>query len=287
MKLGTGIPYDEPTQVNGVFNLDKALGCLSSAGIRGCLTGFVGGEAHWENSTRDLGRALQNAGVELLEYNTPFLIEVFSREQCKPTAHKIVRLLELSESIGCLNVVTCVAGPNSILPNPWNRSQECRDLLKETCDIIAEESARKILKARLLLELVYTTIVWSPLALARLLDEIDSPNVQGHMDLANCLTFDNIYDHAEFTRDAFTILGDRIYSAHIKDVAPSESYFAGLTECMVGDGVMDYRTYLDCLSMMPQGFPALIEHISSMADIERSYNRIKAIADEMNIPVWS
>lgn len=287
MKLGTSIPCDEPAQVNGIFNLDKALGCLVSAGIRGCVTNFVDDESRWEIFTRDLNRALRAAGVELLEYNAPFLMQVLSREQCKPTARRIVRLLELSESIGCLEVGTCAGGPNnSIFPHPWNRSQECHDLCKETCEIIAKESARRNLKARLFLEPVYTTIVWSPLTLARFIDEIGSPNVQAHMDLANCLTFDNIYNHTEFTRDAFTILGDRIHSAHIKDVAPVQSYFPGLTECLVGDGVMDYKSYLECLSRMSPGFPVVIEHMSAMTDIKRSYKRIKAIADDMNIPVW-
>jgi len=286
MKLGTNVPFDELAQINGVYNLDKALGCLASAGIRGCMINFAADESRWEIFTRDLDRACRATGVELLEYVAPFQIQVLSREQCEPGARQIVRLLELAESIGCREVCAGVGGPNSIYPHPWNRSQACHDLLKETCEIIAGESARRNLKARLVLEPIYTTILWSPIVLARFVDEIRSPNIQGHMDIANCLTFDNIYDHAEFIRDAFTVLGDRIHSAHIKDIAPTRNYYPGLTECLVGDGVMDNRTYLECLSRMSPGFPAIIEHMSAMADVARSYQRIKAMAEGMNISAW-
>ena len=287
MRLGTCLPGDESAQVDGRFNIAKAADSLAKAGIRGCLTNFTPDETAWETSSRELEKALRNAGVTLMEYNTPFLVSVASRDGCASTAKKVVRLLEIAESIGCLNVVTCVANVRSILPDPMSRSRQYRDTLKEICLLIAEEAGRLGLRARLLLELVYTTVTWCPEVLAQFIDEVGSPNVQGHMDIANCLTFDNIFDHAGFIKDAFAVLGDRIHSAHIKDVAPAESYFPGLTEALVGEGVMDNRTYLECLGKMPVDFPAIIEHMHSMEDIKRSYERIKAIADELKIPVWN
>jgi sugar phosphate isomerase/epimerase len=286
VKLGTTIPRDEPAKMNGIFNLDKALECLAGAGIRGCMTNPMGDESQWEAFTRDMDRARRAAGVEVLEYNTPSQIHVPSREMCAPSAEHIVHMLQLAESLDCLDVCAGVSGPNEINPHPWNRSPECHDLLKETCEIIARESARRNLKARLALEPIYTTLLWSPLALARFVDEIGSPNVQGHMDIVNCISFDNLYNHAEFIKDAFTILGDRIHSAHVKDVAPTQSYCPGVTECLVGDGVLDLLTYLRHLSRKPSAFPALIEHTHVTADILRSYGRVKSLADNIGIPVW-
>jgi hypothetical protein len=37
---------------------------------------------------------------------------------------------------------------------------------------------------------------------------------------------------------------------------------------------------------MPSDFPVLIEHMRSLADIERSYQRIEALAKDLNISVW-
>jgi sugar phosphate isomerase/epimerase len=288
MRLGTCVPGDETVHINGQFSLEKALFALSNIGIRGCLYNFVSDESRWEATSRELSVSLKNTGVTLMEYNAPLLLQPLERSGCSPLAHKFVRLLSIAESIGCLNVVACTGGFGKGLgPHPRNRSPQSWDLLKETCLLIAEEAEQKRLRARVMIELVYTSVIWSPQALARFVDEVSNPNVQGHMDIANCLTFDNIYDHVDFIRESFCVLGSRIHSAHIKDVAPIDSYFPGLEERYVGDGVMHLRCYLLCLSQMPSDFPVLIEHMYAYEDIQRSYRRISSIADEIGISVWS
>lgn len=286
MRLGTNLPGDESVHTNGQYDLDKSIDALANAGIRGCLTNFTGDESRWESSSRTLERALNRAGVALLEYNTPFLIHVPTKDACRAVTEKVVRLLAIAESVGCLNVVTCIQGPTGLVYHPWNWSAEAWDLLRETCALIAEDAARQGLKARLLLELVYVSTVRSPEALARIVDEAASPNIQGHMDIANCYNFDALPHQAPFIQNAFQVLGNRIQSAHIKDVAPLASYFPGVRELFVGEGCMDFRTYLECLAKMPPDFPVVIEHMHAMADIERSYRRICGIAGELNIPVW-
>lgn len=287
MRLGTCLPGDGIAQINGQFNLEKALFVLSNAGIRGCLYNFIPDESRWEATSSELSVALKDTGVTLMEYNAPLFLQPLERSDCFPLARKFVRMLSVAESIGCLNVVACTGGfGKGIGPHPRNRSQESWDLLKETCLFIAEEAGQKGLRARVLIELVYTSVIWSPWVLARFVDEVSSPHVQGHMDIANCLTFDDIYDHADFIRESFGILGSRIHSSHIKDVAPIESYFPGLEERYVGDGVMDFCCYLLCLAQMPSDFPVLIEHMRAYEDIQRSYQRIASITNELGISVW-
>ena len=287
MRLGTCVPSDETVHINGQFSLEKALSALSSTGIRGCMYSFVSDESRWEATSRELSVSLKNTGVTLMEYIASLYLQPLDRSSCLPLAHKFVRLLSIAESIGCLNVVACTGGFGKQLdPHPRNRSQESWDLLRETCLLIAEEAEQKRVRARLMIEPVYTSLIWSPNLLAQFVDEVGSPSVQGHMDIVNCLTFDNVYDHADFTRESFRVLGSRIHSAHLKDVAPIESYLPGLEERYIGEGVMDIRCYLSCLSQMPPGFPVLIEHIRDHEIILRSYRRISSIAEEMGISVW-
>ncbi|MDO8686381.1 MAG: sugar phosphate isomerase/epimerase [Clostridiales bacterium] len=287
MRLGTCLPRDESAIVNGEFSIDKALEAISKEGIKGCLYNFVTDESLWEKTSISFSKSLKNAGITLLEYNPSFFIQPLEHEGCKPFANSIVKALSISESIGCLNATVCTGGYNGVYSHPRNKTQESWELLKETCVLVAEEAARRNLRTRLLIEPVYTSVIWSPEILAKFIDEIDSPNIQGHMDIANCLNFDMIYDHGGFIKESFGILGSRIHSSHIKDVSPlSSSYFPGLEEKQTGEGVMDIRTYIDCISRMPAGFPAIIEHLHYMSDIRRSYTRIKAIADEMGISVW-
>ena len=286
MRLGTSIPSDEPARVNGKFDMDKALACLREAGIRGCLHNFVRDESQWESAARQFDKSLRKAGVTLFEYNAPFFIDTLTVEACAPLAERIVRLLAIAELIGCLNVATCVGGPRSILPHPWNRSSECRDLLLRTCSLVSEGAGRLGLKARLLLEPVYTTIIRTPLEVAQVIDEVGSPNVLAHMDMVNMLSYDNIFDHADFMREAFEVMGGKFSSAHVKDAAPTDSYLPGIHELPAGDGIVDLRTYLQCLDKQEPGFPVLIEHLSAMADISRCYSHVAGIARELGIDIW-
>ena len=288
MRLGTCLPRDDSAQVDGQFSLAKALEALAGVGIRGCLHNLVADESRWETSSRALAALLEKAGITLLEYNAPLLLQPPAREQCPSLARSLVRALQVAESIGCLNVAVCPGGfGQGIGPHPRNRGQTSWDLLKETCLLIAEEAARRNLRARLEIELVYTSAIWSPLKLAQFVDEIGSPNIQGHMDIVNVLHFDIIYDHTDFIRESFALLDRRFHSAHIKDVAPRETYLPGLEERYVGEGVCDLATYLDCLATLPADFPVIIEHMPSMEVIARSYEYVRGLAQERGLAVWS
>ena len=287
MKLGTCLPTDESARVNGQFSLEKAAEALATAGIRGCLTNFPTEESQWKAYSVQLKNALRHTGVELLEYNMPLFLSSASGENRESEAERTVRLLELAEETGCLNVGTCIVNNNGLGPDLKSRSREYYDNTKATCELIGRKAEKRGLKARLLPEMVYTTVTWSPTELVRLLDDVGSPNVRGHMDIANCLTFDRIFiDHSEFIRESFHILGNRICSAHLKDIRPAESYFPGLVEVLVGDGVMDIRSYLQCLDKMPAAFPIVIEHMNRMEDIKRSYDRTCQMAQEIGVEVW-
>ena len=287
MRLGTCMPTHADAGSPKRFTLEEAVQALADAGIRGCVTNFVGEEERWETTSDELRRALDDAGIALLEYNPSMLLQPGDRSGCAELARKYVHALEIAENIGSLNCSVCTGGfGRGIDPHPRNRSQEGWDLLKETSVLIAEGAASRSLRARVLVEPVYTTALWSAETLARFVDEVGSPNIQGHMDIVNCFTFDVVFDHADVIRDAFRVLGPRVHSAHLKDVRPMESYFPNIEECLVGEGIMDFRTYLTCLDGSPSGFPAVIEHMAAMDDIRRSYERICDIADELGITVW-
>ena len=288
MKLGTCLPSDPSVQINGQVSLEKAAEALAAAGIRGCLTNFPGDESQWAPHARDLKKALAHAGVELLEYNPPFFLSCATAVHRQLEAERIVRLFELAQEAGCLNVGTCLANRNSIYPDFLSRSQEYYDNARAACELIGRLAEKRGLRARLLLELVYTTVTWSPAQMLRLLADVDSPNVEAHIDIANCLTFDTLYAQREFMEDAFRqFRGKPFRSAHLKDILPLESYFPGLHEVLVGDGIMDIPTYLRLLETMGPGFPVVIEHMHDMKDIARSYERTCAMAKNLGIEVWS
>ena len=284
MKLGTNLPDDASVMVDGKLNLEKATELVAKAGIRGCLTNLPGDESEWKAHTQRLKKALDAAGLELFEYNLPFFLTAPLGGNHEVEADRMVRAFEMAEEVGCLNVGTCLANRNSIYPDMKSRSPEYYDNVRATCELIARKAERKGLKARFAVELVYTTVTYSLPVLLRLLDEVASPNVQGHIDIANCYTFDTLYRQREFIQETFAVFQEgRFHSAHLKDILPLESYFPGLYEVLVGDGILDIRTYLECLNEMPGDVPVIIEHMHTMEEISRSHERTLALAREAGL----
>ena len=287
MRLGTCLPNYAGATSTKPFSVEEAVNALADAGIHGCLTNFGGDEAKWEANANELHRVLTAADVVLMEYNPSMVLQPSDPSHRSEHARRLVRTMEIAESIGALNCSVCTGGfGNGINPHPKNRSQEAWDTLVETALLVAEGAATLGLKARLQVEPVYTTRIWSAGVMKAFVDEVGSPNIQGHMDIANCYNFDDIFDQEPTIRDAFRIVGHTVHSAHLKDVRPMESYFPNIEECLVGDGIMDFRTYLRCLDQMPAGFPGVIEHMASLEDITRSYERMCRIAEEIGVSVW-
>lgn len=285
MKLGTNLPREEAVHVDGRWNLARAVDALAAAGIPACIHNFAGDESQWDRSAKELARLLDAAGLGLLEYNSPFSIPTLGDDACEEVARQMVRLLEIAEGIGCLNVVTCAAGGDSIYPHPANRNPAAWERLRRTCGLVGEGAARKGLRARLLTEFCYPSPLATPEDAARLLDEVDSPHVQGHIDFVNCLTFDIIFDHTQHMQRAFRALGPRLRSAHIKDAQPARTYLPSLIAAPVGEGCLDLRTYLECLSHMPAAFPVAIECGGGMDVITAAYRRVKELAETLGVRV--
>ncbi|AZN43124.1 sugar phosphate isomerase/epimerase family protein [Paenibacillus albus] len=286
MRLGTCLPHDESVYKNGEFNIEKSVEELARANITLTMTNFPIEESEWESGSVRLSRALHQAGVSLAEYNPSFTLQPLERSQCRLHAEKLVKKMAIAEQIGCLNLAICTGGYNGYGPHPRNRRHESWELLKETCYIVSEEASKRQLRSRILIEMVYTSVIRTPEELAKLIGEIDSPYIQGHMDIANCLNFDNIYDHSEYIRKAFNTLDGRIGSAHIKDLVPGESYLPCIEQRKPGEGIFDFGTYLECISQLPADTPAMIEHLEKLDDIKQAYEHIRSIARSKKIPLW-
>lgn len=285
MKLGTCLPHDESVFVNGAFSIEKSVESLARENITLTMTNFPKEESDWESGSTRLSRALQKSGVSLAEYNPSMTLQPLERGQCRPLAESLVKQMSIAEQIGCLNLAICVGGYNDYGPHHRNRTRESWELLKETCLMIADKATKQRLRSRILIEMVYTSVVRTPEELASIIGEIGSPHIQGHMDIANCLSFDNIYDHSGYIRSAFAVLENCIWSVHLKDLAPGESYLPCIEQRKPGNGVFDFDTYLDCISRLPNGTPAMIEHLVRLEDIKQAYEHVQSVARERGIPI--
>ena len=87
------------------------------------------------------------------------------------------------------------------------------------------------------LEPVYKHIVCNPKRARRVLDEINSPNLQIIFDPVNLLDISNYKNRDEIIEEAMELLGDDIAMIHIKDFVVEDGK---LVSVAAGTGEMDY-----------------------------------------------
>lgn len=93
----------------------------------------------------------------------------------------------------------------------------------------------------LAIEPVYKHIVWNPVTARRVLDEINSPNLQIIFDPVNLLDISNYRERDAVFEEALALLGDEIAVVHLKDFVIRDGAPA---PAAAGTGEMDYTRIL-------------------------------------------
>lgn len=110
----------------------------------------------------------------------------------------------------------------------------------------------------------------------KLLQEVGSPRLRIVFDPANLIRPSDLPDTRPVLRRAIALLGPHIALAHAKDVAPPEP---GAEECQrvsVGNGVLDFKLYLDLLKSA-HFHGALIMHDLEEAEVPTSKARLESL----------
>ncbi len=92
------------------------------------------------------------------------------------------------------------------------------------------------------IEPVRSHIVYTPKIARRVLDEINSPNLQIIFDPVNLLEMDNYKQQEQVIREAIDLLGDDIAVIHMKDYLVQEGKMVSVA---AGMGDMDYTPVID------------------------------------------
>lgn len=116
-------------------------------------------------------------------------------------------------------------------------------------------------RARFALEMMQATIPDSADSYLELIRAIDRPEFAAHLDPVNLVMTPRTYfDTGALIRECFQKLGPWIVSCHAKDITLHETAALHLDEVQIGEGNLDYRTYLTELARLPD-VPLLLEHL--------------------------
>ncbi len=104
----------------------------------------------------------------------------------------------------------------------------------------------------------------SPEIYARLIEAIDRPGFAVHLDPVNIIASPRrFYNNAQFIKSCFALLGTWIVSCHAKDLnMPPKHATVKIDETFIGDGVLDYDTYLKEIDKVDPSPTLMIEHLN-------------------------
>lgn len=102
--------------------------------------------------------------------------------------------------------------------------------------------------------------VSSPRVMKKVLDEIQSDNLQVIFDPVNLLDSDNINTQREIISEAFEMFGDRILVVHAKDLV----FENGIKKTVPpGNGLLDYRFLFEYIKERRPGIDIILEKVKN------------------------
>lgn len=229
--------------------------------------------------------AFEAAGVVIAEVGAWGNIIIPNEELRKQRLDYVCRQLALADEIGalgCVDFAGSFAPDDSLNYHPKNFTQEGFDEIVETVRYILDQVKPK--RAKFMLE----TMQWIPPdsvdSYVALVAAIDDPMFGVHFDPTNLIVSPRCYaDTGAIIRDFCDRLGDKVVSAHAKDIHHGNGYIVELVECLPGTGNLDYRAFIGGLAAMKQDVPLMIEHLANEAEYDQAAAYIRGVAVEQGV----
>ena len=166
-----------------------------------------------------------------------------------------------------------------------NIGDEAFDAAVEVARAIIDEVRPR--RASLVFEIYPFSVNDTPANIRRLLDAVDRDRFGAHMDLVNLVNCPRAYfGNADILAESLRLFGDRIVSAHAKDVAMargegrsmSAAISVVLEEVRPGLGGIDYAAYLRGLHGLPHTVPLMLEHLEDQIAYDAAAEYIRGVA---------
>lgn len=204
-------------------------------------------------------------------------------QKAKENLHFSMRTMEMAETIGAKCVVN-ISG--SLSAEFWdggareNYSQETfGKVVKSIQEIISVAD-----KCPFTLEPMPWMIPYDADNYLKILQAVNDDRFAVHMDAVNMICSPKKYFfQQEYLKEIFDKLGNRIVSAHLKDLKLSNRLTFRLEECAPLDGGFETAFYLKGLEKLSYDMPVIIEHLEKDEDYLVAVEKIKAFCEKENI----
>lgn len=199
---------------------------------------------------------------------------------------RVRELLRKADAMGCFSVVTLVGtkdpSDHSVAPHPYMVTEECKEEFREICLRILD--GLDLRGARYIIEPSYNTFFYQPEDIREFIDRVDHPAFGLHLDQMNMVSQRNFFNTTDLISRTFDLLADKIVSVHLKDIqCDFRNTFLKYDEVFIGDGVMDYDTYLKRLAELSPNMPCYCEHMDEERDYALSFARLHHLAGKAGV----
>ena len=139
--------------------------------------------------------------------------------------------------------------------NANNTEEAYQHVLKNIRELVDEAEKYDVNVA---VEGVHAFVINSPQRLARLVKDIDSPNMKVIFDPVNYITADNYKEQDKMITEMFELLSDKIVSIHAKDFVVEDG---AVKMVLPGEGMLNYKLITDLLKKNNMDIPIISESI--------------------------
>jgi sugar phosphate isomerase/epimerase len=195
-------------------------------------------------------------------------------------------MLRKADIMGCHAIMTLVGTKDPsgapLAPSAYMYTDECKAEFREIVLRILDGLDLK--KAMYVIEPWHNTFFYQPEDIREFIDSVGHPAFGLHLDQMNMVSQQTFYHTTDLINRTFDLLADKVASVHLKDVACDHDHmFLKLDEVYIGDGVMDYETYLKRLAELPPDTPCYCEHMMAEGDYALNFARLHRIAEKVGV----
>lgn len=225
--------------------------------------GLVVGEAgFWENLMTD-DRELRTGRIETVR-----------------------EMLKKADAMGCHCMVTLVgtkhASDHILAPHPYMYSEQCKAEFREV--VLRILDGLELRKTKYVVEPWHNTFFYQPEDIRQFIDSVDHAMFGLHLDQMNLVNQASFYNTTDLINRTFDLLADAVVSVHLKDIQCDFTHmFLKWDEVYIGDGVMDYETYLQRLGKLAPDTPCYCEHMSEERDYVLCFSRLHQLAAKAGV----
>ena len=196
------------------------------------------------------------------------------------------QMLRRADDMGCRCVVSLVGtwdpSDRPLAPTPEQFTPAFEDAFREV--VLRILDGLDLRTTRYAIEPWPNTFFYQPQDIRQFIDRVDHPAFAVHLDQMNLVSQANYFHTTELIEQTFELLADRVASVHLKDVRWDYPHLMlKLDEVTIGDGVMDYDTYLKRLSALPADMPCFCEHWRTEEDYAANFERLHALAAKAGV----